>query len=150
MIKRKFIAGIATVCACFAASSLNAATIPSGTMLSVSTASSMTSQDPVGRTFTAQLDQNVVINGNVLLRAGTRASGKITASRANMRKNTPLSVELTSVSVNGRNVAVKTDPVQPGVPTTTGRQSRRGHTAGTLTVTPGTKLQFRLTRAVTL
>jgi hypothetical protein len=104
----------------------------------------------VGRTFAAQLDQNVVVNGNVLLRAGTKAFGKITASRGNPRKNSPLSVELTSVSVNGRNVAVKTDPVEPGVPTRTGRQARYGHTAGALTVTPGTKLQFRLARAVAL
>ncbi len=150
MKRNKFIAVIGITFACFGALSLNAATIPAGTMLSVSTASSMTSQDPVGRTFTAQLDQNVVINGNVLLKAGTKASGKIAASRANPRKNTPLSLELTSVSVNGRNVAVKTDPVEPGVPITTGRQARYGYTAGTLTVTPGTKLQFRLARAVTL
>lgn len=150
MKQNRLIAVISVAFACFGASSLHAATIPAGTMLSVSTASSMTSRDPVGGTFTAQLDQNVVINANVLLKAGTKASGKITASRANPRKNTPLSVELTSVSVNGHKVAVKTEPVEPGVPTTTGRQARYGYTAGTLTVTPGTKLQFRLARAVAL
>jgi hypothetical protein len=150
MKRTKFIAVIGVTLACFGAASLNAATIPAGTTLTVSTASSVTSQDPVGRTFASQLDQNVVVNGNVLLKAGTKAFGKIAASRANPRKNTPLSLELTSVSVNGRNVAVKTDPVEPGVPTTTGRQSRYGHTAGTLTVTPGTKLQFRVARPVAL
>ena len=47
MVNRgKFIAVIGVVFACFAASALNAATIPAGTILNVSTASSMTSQDP--------------------------------------------------------------------------------------------------------
>lgn len=145
-----FIAVIGVTFACFAASALNAATIPAGTTLSVSTASSITSQDPVGRTFAAQLDQDVSVNGKAVVRAGTKAFGKITASRANMRKNTPLSLELTSVSVNGRNVAVKTDAVQPEAPVTTARQARRGHTAGTFTLRPGSKLQFRLAQAATL
>lgn len=151
MVNRgKFIAVTGVVFACFAASALNAATIPAGTMLSVSTASSMTSQDPVGRTFAAQLDQDVAMNGKVLVKAGTKASGKITASRANPRQNAPLGVELTSISVNGRNVAIKTDAIQPEVPVTTARQARRGVTAGTFTLRPGSKLSFRLARAVTL
>jgi hypothetical protein len=146
----RHIALIIVCYACFAAPSLNGATIPAGTTLSVSTASSVTSQDPVGRTFTAQLDQDVAANGKVVVKAGTKASGKITASRANPRKNEALSLELTSISVNGRNVAVRTDAVQPEVPTTTGRQARRGHTAGTFTLRPGSKLQFRLSAPVTL
>jgi hypothetical protein len=150
MIRYKFIKVIAITCACVAVSSLNAATVPTGTTLTVSTASSISSQDPVGRTFAAKLDQDVTVNGSVLLKAGTKAFGKITASRANPRKNEPLGLELTTISVNGRSVTVKTDAVQPGVPVTTGRQARYGHTAGTLTVTPGTKLQFRLARAVAL
>jgi hypothetical protein len=129
---------------------LNAATIPAGTTVSVSTASSITSQDPVGRTFAAQLDQDVSVNGKVVAKAGTKASGKITASRANPRKSEALSLELTSISVNGRNVAVRTDAVQPEVPVTTARQARRGHTAGTFTLRPGSKLQFRLAQAVSL
>jgi hypothetical protein len=40
--------------------------------------------------------------------------------------------------------------VQPGSPTRTARQARHGHTAGTLTVMPGTKMQFQLVQAVTL
>jgi len=150
MIQYKFNTVITIICGCFAASSLSAATIPAGTTLNVSTASSISSQDPVGRTFAAQIDQDVAVNGKVLLKAGAKAFGKIQASRANPRKNEPLSLELTAISVNGRSVTVKTDAVQPGVPVTTGRQARYGHTAGTLTVTPGTKLQFRLARAVAL
>jgi hypothetical protein len=149
MIPNKFIACIAVMSAGFAASSLSAATIPAGTTLSVSTASSISSQDPVGRTFAAQLDQDVAVKGTVLLKAGTKAFGKIKSSRANPRKSEPLTLELTSISVNGRNVAVKTHSVQPGSPPRTGRQARYGHTAGTLTVTPGTKMQFQLAQAAT-
>ena len=149
MIRNKFYTVIAIICGCFAVSSLSAATIPAGTTLSVSTASSISSQDPVGRTFAAQIDQNVAVKGSVLLRAGTKAFGKIKSSRANPRKNEPLTLELTSISVNGRNVAVKTNSVQPGSPTVTARQARYGHTAGTLVISPGTKMQFQLVQAAT-
>lgn len=150
MIRSKFIVFIAICCASFAALSLNAATIPAGTTLSVSTASSITSNDPVGRTFTARVDQDVVVNGRILLRSRANASGRITASRANVRRSEPLTLELTSISVNGRNVAIKTNGFQPGSGPRTARQARYGHTAGTLNVAPGTKMQFQLARAVTL
>ena len=149
MIRNKFIVFLVTCCTCFAASSLNAATIPAGTVLNVKTASSISSRDPAGRSFAAQLDQDVAVKGQVLLKAKTQAFGKIKSSRANPRKNEPLTLELTSISVNGRNVSVKTNTVQPGSPTRTARQAQYGHTVGTLTVTPGTKMQFQLARAVT-
>jgi hypothetical protein len=150
MIRDKLIPVIAITCACYAASSLNAATIPAGTTLAVQTVSSISSQDPAGRSFAAKIDQDVAVKGTLVLKAGTKAFGKIKSSRANPRKNEPLSLELTSVSVNGRNVAVKTNSFEPGSPTRTARQARYGHTAGTLTVTPGTKMQFQLVQAVTL
>ena len=150
MIREKFITVITIVCACFVASTLNAATIPAGTVLNVKTASSISSQDPAGRTFAAQLDQDVAVNGQVLLKAKTQAFGKIKSSRANPRKSEPLTLELTAISVNGRNVNVKTNSVQPGNPPRTGRQARYGHTAGTLTVTPGTKMQFQLAAPLSL
>src|SRR5207249_10663234 len=149
MIPQKFITVIAIVCACFAASTSNAATIPAGTTLAVQTVSSISSQDPVGRNFAAQIDQDVAVKGTVVLKSGTKAFGKIKSSRANPRKSEPLTLELTSLSVNGRNVAVKTNSVQPGSPTRMARQARYGFTAGTLIVSPGTKLQFQLLRAVT-
>jgi len=150
MIPNKLITLIAITCACVAASSLNAATIPAGTTLNLSTASSISSKDPVGRTFAAQLDQDVAVKGTVLLKAGTKAFGKIKSSRANPRKTEPLTLELTSISVNGRNVAVKTNSFQPGSSPRTGRQAQFGHTAGTLVITPGTKMQFQLIQPVTL
>src|SRR6266508_295848 len=127
-----------------------AATIPAGTTLTVTTVSPITSKDVVGRSFEAKIAQDVSIKGNVLLKAGTKAFGKIKSSRYNPRKNEPLTVELTYVSVNGRNVAVKTNSFQPGSPPRTARQAQYGHTAGTFTVTPGAKMQFQLLPSVTL
>ena len=150
MILGKFIAIIVVTCACSAVSSLNAATMPAGTTLAVQTVGSISSSDPVGRTFEAKLDQDVAVKGNVLLKAGTKAFGKIKSSRANPRKSEPLTLELTSISVKGRNVALKTNSAEPGSSPRTARQARYGHTAGTLRVSPGTKMQFQLTQTVTL
>ena len=150
MIRDKFVAVITITCACFTASSLNAATIPAGTTLAVRTTSSISSQDPVGRTFAVQLDQDVAPKGKVVVKAGTKAFGKIQSSRANPSKSEPLTLELTSISVNGHNVAARTNSVQPGSPPRTAKQARRGFTAGTLVVSPGTKMQFQLAQAVTL
>jgi hypothetical protein len=129
---------------------LNAATIPAGTTLTVTTVSLVSSRDVVGRSFEAKIAQDVSVKGNVLLKAGTKAFGKIKSSRANPRKSEPLTLELTSISVNGRKVLVKTNSVQPGSPPRTARQAQYGHTAGTLVVTPGTKMQFQLVQPVTL
>jgi hypothetical protein len=146
----KSISLLTVICGCVAASSVNAATIPAGTTLTVSTVSAFSSKTVVGRSFEAKLAQDVSVKGQVLLKAGSKAFGKIASSRYNPRKNDPLTVELTSVSVNGRNVAVKTNAFQPGHPTMTARQAQYGHTAGTLVITPGTLMQFQLLKAVTL
>jgi hypothetical protein len=149
----KFIAGIATICACAAVSSLSAATIPAGTALTVRTTSQISERDPVGRTFTGQVDQDVVVSGATVLRAGTRVTGRITASRASSRPgrgSAPLSVALTSMRVNGSNVAIRTHSVQPRGATTaqTAQMRSRGVTAGNVLVTPGTTMQFVLAQAV--
>src|SRR5215813_11737858 len=151
----KFIAGIATICACVVASSSSAATIPAGTALSVKTTSQISERDPVGRTFTGQVDQDVVVNGATVLKAGATVTGRITASRASSRPgrgSAPLSVALTSLRVNGRNVAIKTGSVQPQGATTaqTAQMRSRGVTAGNILVTPGTTMQFVLSQAVSL
>ena len=150
MTQHKFMTAIAVICLWFAASSLDAAAIPAGATLAVQTISSISSADPAGRTFAAKIDQDVVVKGNVLLKAGTQAFGKIKSSRANPRKSEPLTLDLTSISVNGRNVAVKTNSVQPGSPTVTARQAQYGHTAGTTVVNPGSKMQFQLVQAANL
>jgi hypothetical protein len=150
MNQTKIIAVISVICAAVAGSSANAATIPAGTMIAVTTVSLITSQDAVGSSFEAKIAQDVSVKGNVLLKAGTKAFGKVRSSRRNPRKSEPLSVELTSVSVNGRNVAVKTNSMEPHGPPQTARQAHYGHTAGTTVVNPKTLLQFQLLQPVTL
>jgi hypothetical protein len=150
MIQNKFMAVVATICACFTASFLDAATIPAGATLTVSTVSLVTSQSVVGRSFEAKIAQDVSVKGNVALRAGTKAFGKITSSRANPRKSGPLTVELASIDVNGRRIPVKTSSVQPAGPPQTARQAHYGHTAGTTVVNPGSRMQFQLLQPVTL
>src|SRR5262249_42528764 len=150
MIRSKCIAFIATCCAWIAASSLQAATIPAGTVLTVSTVSLISSQTVAGRSFEAKIAKDVSAKGSVILKAGTKVFGKITSSRANPRKSGPLVVELASIEVNGRKIPVKTNDIQPAGPPQTARQARYGHTAGTTVVNPGTTLQFQLLQPVTL
>ena len=150
MIRDKFIAVIAIICACFMASSLNAATIPAGTRLTVRTVSSISSKDAVGRTFEAQLDQDVAVKGKILLKAGAKVFGRVKSSRANPRRSGPLALELASISVNGRKVAVKTNSVQAESAPRTARQMRTGVSVGPIVVHPGSKMQFQLVQAVTL
>jgi hypothetical protein len=141
----KSISVIAVICACVAALSANAATIPAGTTITVSTVSLVTSQQAVGSTFEAK-----IAKGAGVLKAGTKAFGKVSSSRRNPRKSEPLSVELISVEVNGRRVSVKTNTVEPHGPPQTARQAHYGHTAGTTVVNPKTTLQFQLLQPVTL
>src|SRR5215813_2860475 len=155
MNKTKLTAGIAAICACVAASSSSASTIPAGTALTVKTTSQISERDPRGRTFTGTVDQDVVVNGATVLKAGTPVIGKITASRASSRPgrgSAPLGVALTSIKANGRSVAIKTGSVQPQGATTaqTAQMRSRGVTAGNILVTPGTTMQFVLSQAVTL
>jgi len=150
MKQTKIISVIAVICGCIAVSSTNAATLPAGTTITASSVSQFSSRGAVGKTFEAKLAQDVSIKGHVVLKAGTKTFGKIATSRSNPHKNNPLTVELTSVSVNGRNVPVKTNAFQPGSPHMTGRQARYGHTAGTLVINPGTLMQFQLLQPVTL
>src|SRR5262245_52642060 len=146
----KSIPVIALICGCIAASSANATTIPAGTTIPVTTVSLITSQDAVGSSFEARIAQNVSVKGSVLLKAGTKAFGKVSASRRNPRRSEPLSVELTSIEANGRRIPVKTNTMAPHGPPQTARQAHYGHTAGTTVVNPKTLLHFQLLRAVAL
>ena len=148
MIQNKFILLIGTCCACMA--SLHAATIPAGTTLRVSTVSLISSQTVPGRSFEAKIAQDVSVKGNVVLKAGTKAFGKITASRANPRKSGPLTVELNLIDLNGRRIPVKTNSIQPAGPPQTARQAHYGHTAGTTVVNPKTTLQFQMAAPLNL
>ena len=105
-----------------------------------------------GRTFTAKLDQDVVINGNAALRAGTQFSGIIASSRGSRSTTSsqPLTLNLTAVAANGRMVPIKTTGgVQPHAAKTT-RQSRGGFSYGESIFPAGTRLEFRLAQPLHL
>ena len=141
--KKTFIL-IAIVSCAWIASSF-AATIPAGTTLVVRTLDTIHSNDRVGRTFTAQLDQDVAVNGKAVLRAGTKVLGRIEASQANPRNSRPLTLNLTGVSVNGRTIPIKTvSGFQLENKVKGGRAAGRGITVGPFVAPHGTKMGFRL------
>src|SRR6266446_5839634 len=92
------------MCGALMKSSLLAATVPVGTTLVVQTAGAISSHATPGRTFTARLEQDVVINGNVLLRAGTYHSGASETYRCSPStpSSKPRTLNPTAVSAGGR------------------------------------------------
>jgi len=149
MTKKTLILIAISSCAWIAASF--AATIPAGTTLVVRTVDAISSHEKVGRTFNAQLDQDVAVNGKTALRAGTKVLGRIEASRGSTRSSNPLTLNLTGISVNGRTVPIKTvRGFQPGAKPLTARQAARGISVGSFVVPPGTKMEFRLAQPASL
>ncbi len=149
MTKKTLILIAISSCAWIAASF--AATIPAGTTLVVRTVDAISSHEKVGRTFNAQLDQDVAVNGKTALRAGTKVLGRIEASRGNRRVSNPLTVNLTSVSVDGRTIPIKTvSGFQPGAKPLTARQAAAGISVGSYVVQPGTKMEFHLAQPASL
>ena len=128
-----------------------AATIPAGTTLVVQTLNTIQSTDRIGRTFTAQLDQDVAVNGKVVLRAGTKFDGKIESSQANPFRSGPLVLNLTDVSINGRTIPIKTVSgfeVQ-NLAMRAGARAR-GITVGPFVAPRGIRMEFRLAQPVKL
>jgi len=150
--KKTFILIAIASCAWIAAAQSSfSATIPAGTTLIVRTLNTIHSNDRVGRTFTAQLDQNVVVNGKVVLQAGTKFHGKIEASQANPRNSQPLTLNLIDVSVNGRTIPIKTvNGFQLENKAKVGRAKARGISVGSFVAPHGTKMEFRIAQPVTL
>jgi hypothetical protein len=143
MTKKAFI--LIAIMSCAWITSSFAATIPAGTTLVVRTLDTIHSTDRVGRTFTAELDQDVAVNGKAVLRAGTKVFGKIEASQANPRNSRPLTLNLSGISVNGRTIPIKTvSGFQLENKAKTGRAKLRGISVGPYVAPHGTKMQFQL------
>jgi hypothetical protein len=149
MTKKTFIVTAIASCA-FIASSF-AATIPAGTTLVVRTLNTLQSTDRVGRTFTAQLDQDVAVNGKVVLQAGTKFDGKIESSQANPFRSGPLVLNLTDVSMNGRAIPIKTvSGFEVQNLAIRGGARARGITVGPFVAPRGLRMVFRLAQPVKL
>src|SRR2546428_9624283 len=88
-----------------------AKTTPAGTRVTVRMGSGINSGTArSGQMFDATLARDLVVNGKTLAKAGAPAHGKVTYAKSSGRLHDPgeLSLRLTSVEVNGRNVPVST------------------------------------------
>ena len=98
-----------TIAAWISAASFSvAATIPAGTPLIARTVEPISSHERVGASFKAELEQDVVIKGKVLLRAGTPVTGVVETSLRTRSSSSALTVNLKAISINGRSVPVHT------------------------------------------
>jgi hypothetical protein len=148
MTKKTF--ALTSIASCAWVASSFAATIPVGTTLVVQTLNTIHSTDRVGRTFTAQLGQDVALNGKVVLPRGTKVLGKIEASQVNPRNSEPLTLNITDISVNGRMIPIKTSGGFVIENVAKGRAKVRGITVGPYVAPHGTRMQFRLAQSVNL
>jgi hypothetical protein len=151
MTKKTFTLIVVSICLCIAAQSSSAATIPAGTSLVVSTVDPVSSRDKVGKIFTAKLDHNVVIRGQVLLQTGTKIIGRVESSRASGAHSGPLSLNITEVWLKDRKVKIKTTgPVEQTGTSKTTTQKRADISVGAYVVAPGKKMEFRLAEPINL
>ena len=126
------------------------ATIPSGTTFNVRTVDPIPASARVGRTYKAELARNVTANGNVALRAGSPCSVVVETALGDVRRSSALTLNLTTVSVKGHSVKVKTTG---GYQLAAGRQTARGNVSVQLRnyVYPhGTPLAFRLAQPLNM
>ena len=126
-----------------------AATVPQGTTLVVKTTGAISSRDTAGRAFQGQLAQGVQVKGKSALAAGTAVAGIVESPQVRAGSTTrPLSLKLTQISVGGRMVSIQTDSLEVKE---AGVKSRGGVrvTGGAFLLSPGTTLQFRLSRPLT-
>jgi hypothetical protein len=85
-----------------------AATIPAGTPLFARTTEPVSSHERTGSPFKAELEQDVVVKGKVLLPAGTHLIGVVETSLGSRPPSGALTVNLKAISINGRRVPVHT------------------------------------------
>jgi hypothetical protein len=151
MTKKTFMLIAISICACIAAQTSLAAAIPAGSSLVVKTLTPISSRDKVGRIFTAQLDHDVVVKGQIMLRAGTKVVGRVEASRGSGPHSAPLTLNLTGVVSNGRTLKIKTTGgVEQLGQAKTAKQMRAGVSVGEYIVAPGKKMEFRLAEPLNL
>ena len=126
-----------------------AATVPAGTILIVQTLNAVSSTDAPGTRFAAQLANNVVANGKVILPAGTKLSGKIATSRRMVSSSQRLTVDLTDVKVGGRAVSIKTTGARE-LSNDFKTRNAIGVSRGAYTVAAGKRIEFQLAQPLNL
>lgn len=124
------------------------ATIPAGTALVVRSLNTVTSIDVVGTPFPARLEHPIMAHGKVLVPAGAHLSGRVVTSRRLHHSKDKLTVDLTSLDLNGRKIPITTTGAQflYNFSTTRGVPVTRGG----YTVAAGKQIRFQLARPVVL
>ena len=126
-----------------------AATIPAGTILTVSTLQTVSSIDVPGTPVPAQLIEPLASNGKVVLPAGTHFSGKIITSRRLISTGDRLTVNLTALRFNGHDVPITT--TGPRLLANNFRASSDVKVSLAWdTIAAGKRMQFQLARALLL
>lgn len=109
-----------------AAASRPSIEIPAGTALVVRMIDDVDSErDTVGKTYRANIDEPVVVNGETLVARGADVIAKLVDDKQSGRLSgrTELTMDLVSITVNGKEVDINTQEV------TTASESRTGRTA---------------------
>ena len=131
-----------------------AATIPAGTPVVVTTVDALSSHESPGRPFKTKLASDLKAGGKTVLPAGTVILGVVENSRNTMAKTTTnrLAVNLRSVSMNGREVPIKTTGAlgPDTLSAVTPRQKITGVSAGKSVLPRGTNLEFVLAEPLNL
>jgi hypothetical protein len=93
-----------------ASSAGGAVSIPAGTPLLVRTIDPVSSADPQGKRFTATLESDLVVNGAVVAKAGTKAYGRIQSAQQARRYTgqSALDLRLTELAVGPNLVPIST------------------------------------------
>jgi hypothetical protein len=110
-------------------------TVPAGTLLSVRVAETLSSdKNQPGDTFSATLDQPLVVDGLVLAERGARAQGRVVATEkaGRVKGLSHLSIQLTHLTTSdGQRVALQTEPFEKAGPATKGGDAAKiGAAAG--------------------
>jgi hypothetical protein len=125
-----------------------AVTIPAGTILLVRTNQTVSSSDPAGKTFSAQVANDVVVAGKVVLRKGTKAVGRVDSNR----RFAPMSLVLNVTQIAGKKGLVPIKTVNGFQTDGLSVRTRRGVSVGRggfVSIPTGTLMQFRLAQSVT-
>ena len=125
-----------------------AVTIPAGTILLVRTNQTVSSSDPAGKTFSAQVANDVVVAGKVVLRKGTKAVGRVDSNR----RFAPMSLVLNVTQIAGKKGLVPIETVNGFQTDGLSFRTRRGVSVGRggfVSIPTGTLMQSRLAQSVT-
>lgn len=127
-----------------------AATVPAATILVVRTLDTLSSVDAPGTRFAAQLENNILVNGKVVVQTGTRLSGRVETSKRLTTSSQRLTVNITSLELDGRSVPVKTTGAYPLE--NNNYKTRRGVSVSrhSYVVPVGRKMEFRLAEPLKL